>query len=205
VEVLFDVKVNSNGNTSHTINSGREGKCSRTNTPRKGRNAECNEEIGGRRQQFKRVFVGGTGGHRGSQGLVTSRGVGLISSGETFKSVVSLDHDYGEQHQGRLMYSRDPKVSVTKRTEILRDTSEKSHRFRGVHPSGKSPMVSPVNEDAKRSDIPDRVMYYKSKGNHNVSCSSQIAPIQMDVNRKRSTGGVYSNICPDQYVPLRAG
>ena len=204
MEVLFDVKVNSNGNTSHTINSGREGKCSRTNTPRKGRNAECIEEIGGRRQQFNRVFVGGTGGHRGSRGLGTIRGAVIDYSEETVKPVVSLDHDYEEQHQGRLMYSGDPKVSVTKKTEIIRAVSEKSHRFRGVHPSGKSPMVSPVKEDAKRSDIPDRVMYYKSKGNHKVSCSSQTAPIQMDVNRKRSTGGVYSNICPDQYVPLRS-
>ena len=145
-----------------------------------------------------------SGRQRSSPELGTIRGIVIDYSGESFKPVVSLDHDYDGEHQGRLMYSGDPKVSVTKRTNIIRDISEKSHRFRGVHPSGKSPMVSPVKEDAKRGDISDRERYYKSKSNHNVSCSSQIAPIQMDVNRKHSTGGVYSNICPDQHIPLRS-
>ena len=143
MEVLFDVEVNSNGNTSHTINSRWGGRCSRTNTPRKERNAECTEEIGGRRQQSKQVFAGITGCHREVQQPVDIRGAVLIHSVRKSRPVVSLDHDYDGEHQGRLMYSGDPKVSVTKRTNIIRDISEKSHRFRGVDPSGKSPMVSP--------------------------------------------------------------
>ena len=66
-------------------------------------------------------------------------------------------------------------------------------------------MVSPVKLDVKRSDNADSVMYYKSKGNHNVSSNSQIAPIQIDVKEELSTGGVKSNIDPDQHIPLRAG
>ena len=198
------MKVNSSGDTSHTINSGLGGKCFRTNTPRKGRIAERTEEIGGRRQQFKLVFVGVPGSHQGNQGLKTIKGAVLIYSGEKFRPVVSLDHDYDVKHWGRSMYSGDAKVSTAKKTDIIRGISEKSHRFQRVHPSGKSPMVSPVKVDVKRSDNSDSVMYYESKGNHNVGCSSQIAPIQMDVKEKLSTGGVYSNIYPDQHVPLRS-
>jgi hypothetical protein len=61
-------------------------------------------------------------------------------------------------------------------------------------------MVSPVKVDVKRSDMSDSVMYYGSKGNHKVSSSSQIAPIQMNVKDEFSTGGVYSNIHPDQHI-----
>ena len=75
MEVLFDVEVNSNGNTSHTINSGRGGRCSRTNTPRKEKNADSIEEIGGRRQQFKRLFVDESGRQRSSPELGTIRGL----------------------------------------------------------------------------------------------------------------------------------
>ena len=65
-------------------------------------------------------------------------------------------------------------------------------------------MVSPVKLDVKRGDKSDNVMYYGSKGNHRMSSSSQIAPIQMDMKEELFTGGVKSNIYPDQHIPLRS-
>ena len=103
------------------------------------------------------------------------------------------------------MNSDDTEVSRAKQTNIIRDMSEQTHRFRRIWPSGKSPMVSPVKVDVKRSEMSDSVMHYESKGNYKVGSSSQIAPIQMDVKDELSTGGVYSNIHPDQQIPLRAG
>jgi len=202
VEVSFDVKVNSSRDTSHTINSGLGSKCSRTNTPRKERDVERTEEIGGRRQQFRRLSVDITRRQRGVHLLERIKGAALCS-GEKFRPVVSLDHDYDVKHWGRSMYSGDAKVSTAK-TEIIRGISEKSHRFRRVLPSGKSLMVRPAKVDVKRSDKSDSAMYYESKGSHNVSSSSQIAPIQVDVKEELSTGRVHSNIYPDQHIPLRS-
>ena len=102
------------------------------------------------------------------------------------------------------MTSRDTKVPIAEHTNIIRDISDQSHRFRRVDPSGKSPMVSPVKLDVKRSDKSDSEMYYGSKGNHKVSSSSQIAPIQMDMKEELFTGGVKSNVYPDQHIPLRS-
>jgi hypothetical protein len=102
------------------------------------------------------------------------------------------------------MTSVDTKVSTAEYTNINRDISDQSHRFRRVDPSGKSPRVSPVKLDVKRSDKSDNVMYYGSKGNHEVSSSSQIAPIQINVKEELSTGGVCSNTYPDPYIPRRS-
>ena len=198
------MKVSSSGNTSHTIDSGLGSRCSRTNTPRTERNEERTEEIGSRRQQSKRVFVDVPKRHWGNRELGTNRGAVLTYRGEKFRPVVSLDHDYSRTHRGRSMTSEDTKVSTAEHTNINRDISDQSHRFRRVDPSGKSPMVSPVKLDVKRSDKSDNVMYYGSKGNHKVSSSSQIAPIQINVKEELSTGGVCSNIYPDPYIPRRS-
>ena len=149
------MKVNSSGNTSHTIDSGLGSRGSRTNTPRRERNAERTEEIGGRRQQFRRLSVDTTRSQRGVHLLGRNRGAVLNYSGEKSKPVVSLDHDYSRTHRGRSMTSGDTKVSTAKQTNIIRDISDQSHRFRRVDPSGKSPMVSPVKLDVKRSDKSD--------------------------------------------------
>ena len=203
VELLFDEEeINGNRDTSHTINSGRGGKCSRTNTPRKGRNGERTEEIGGRRQQSKQVFIGTTGCHRESRQPVDNRGAMLIHSVEKFRPVVSLNHDYSGRHQGRLMYSVDSEVPKIEEKNIIRETSEISHRFRGIHSSGKSPKVSRIKEDNMRSDYSDSVEDYRLESNNNVSSSSQIAPIQMDV--KRFSTGKINSIHPDQHIPLRS-
>ena len=201
VEIPFEVEVKSNRNTSHTINSGRKDNCSRTGTPRKERDAEETEENGGRRQQFKHILRDTTENQRGVL-LETAGGAVLIYSGGKFKPVVSLDHDYVGKHQGRLMYSGDTKVSMARKTNINKNKSDISHRFQRVNPFGKSPMVSPVNEDVKSSDESGSWFWsYKSKGNNNVGSTSQIAPIQMDMKRL-ATGGV-SNIHSDQHIPLR--
>jgi hypothetical protein len=127
----------------------------------------------------------------------------LIRSVDKFRPVVSLDHDYVGKHQRRMMYSGDPEVPITKQTNIINDTSEVSHRFQKIYSSGKSPMVSPVNVDVKRSDSSDGIRYYRSKGNNIVgTSSSQIAPIQMEV--KRLSTGKVSNIHSDPHIPRRS-
>ena len=198
VEVLVDEEVNSSGDTSHTVYSGLRDKCSRTNTPRKDKDVERTEEIGGRRQQFKRISVDATESKRGVLPGLT-RGAVLIS-GEEFKPVVSLDHDYDAKHRGRSMYSEDAKVSTAKKTNIIRDISGKSHRFQKVHTSGKSPMVSPVKVDIKRRDNSGN-LYYVSKGNHNVGSSQKIAPLWMRANRRPQ---VRNGNHHDQHIPLRS-
>ena len=103
----------------------------------------------------------------------------------------------------RMMYSGDPEVPITKQTNIINDTSEVSHRFQKISSSGKSPMVSPVNVDMKRSDGSEGIRYYRSKGNNTVgTSSSQIAPIQMEV--KRLSIGKVNNIHSDPHIPRRS-
>ena len=176
-------------------------RCSRTNTPKKERKAERTEEIEGKRQQSKRIFVDVPRCQWGNQGLEVRSAV--LNRGEKFRPVVSLDQNHS-RHRGRSMNSDDTEVSRAKQANIIRDMSEQTHRFRRIWPSGKSPMVSPVKVDVKRSEMSDSVMHYESKGNYKVGSSSQIAPIQMDVKDELSTGGVYSNIHPDQQIPLRS-
>ena len=150
VELPFEVEVKSNRNTSHTINSGRRDNCPAV-TPRKERDAEKTEENGSRRQQFKHILRDATENQRGVL-LGTARGAVINYSGGKFKPVVSLDHDYSEQHQGRLVYSGDTKVSMARRTYINKNISDTLHRSQRVCPFGKSSMMSPVNEDDKSSD-----------------------------------------------------
>ena len=199
------MEVKSSRNTSHTINSGMGSKCFRTNTPMKGKKAEYTEEIGVGGNSLKYYPWTQSEANEEFTDLDVRRAA--ERSGKDFRPVVTFDHDYDAKHQGRLMYSGDTKVSTTHmRTNITKNITDKSHRFHRVCPSGKSYIVSPVQEDDKSGDESSSWFWsYKSKGNNNVSSNSQIAPIQIDMKEELSTGGVKSNIGSDQHRPLRAG
>ena len=140
------MEVKSSRNTSHTTNSGMGSKCSRTNTPMKGRKAECTEEIGVGGNSLKYYPWTKSEANEEFTDLDVRRAA--ERSGKDFRPVVTLDHDYDAKHQGRLMYSGDTRVSTAHmRTNITKNITDKSHGCHRVRPSGKSYIVSPVQED----------------------------------------------------------